>query len=317
MIRALAISCALLAALPARATEAWTELTLPSGQAPLSERVSALDSYLLPTGPFADGQVPTWVFEGRVARRTWRLKAGDRTVLQILKPLRQKVEEAGYRIVFECRDRECGGFDFRFGIEVVPAPDMAVDIGDYRFVSAVRDEGALTLLVSRSGQTGFVQVIQVTPAGVVPAPGPAETVEPGADQPGTGASDVEAAPGLIASLLANGHAVLPDLDFATGSADLGNGPIDSLRVIAELLAENPQYRVALVGHTDDVGQLSANIALSRQRAEAVRQRLLDLHGIDGARVEAEGVGYLAPLVSNQSEEGRETNRRVEVVLIGR
>jgi OmpA-OmpF porin, OOP family len=315
MIRALAISCSLLFACPALATEGWAEFSLPSGQAPLSERTSALDSYHLPIGPFADGQVPARTIEGRVSRRTWRLKAGDRTTLQILTPLRAKVEKAGYKIVFECQNRDCGGFDFRFGIEIVPAPDMAVDIGDYRFVSAMRGDQALTLLISRSGQTGYVQAIQVTPEGQHSNP-----PDPEIDQTGNSDNTTkgDSRPlSLAKKLQESGHAVLQDLEFATGSATLGVGPFQSLQQLSGFLVSNPQFRVALVGHTDDVGQLSANIALSRQRAEAVRQRLLDLHGIDGARVEAEGVGYLAPLVSNQSEEGRETNRRVEVVLIGR
>ena len=71
----------------------------------------------------------------------------------------------------------------------------------------------------------------------------------------------------------------------------------------------------LVGHTDTVGSLDANIALSRRRAEAVRARLVEAHGVDGARIDARGVGYLAPAVANDSDEGREANRRVEAVLL--
>ena len=62
---------------------------------------------------------------------------GQSTVLQILAPLRDQLEEQGYEVRLDCAARDCGGFGFRFGIEVVPAPDMMVDISRYHFLSAV------------------------------------------------------------------------------------------------------------------------------------------------------------------------------------
>ena len=56
-------------------------------------------------------------------------------------------------------------------------------------------------------------------------------------------------------------------------------------------------------------------ALSRQRAEAAERYLVQRHGIDPSRLSAEGAGYLAPVASNLTAEGREQNRRVEVVLL--
>ncbi|MFC6587568.1 OmpA family protein [Sulfitobacter pacificus] len=56
--------------------------------------------------------------------------------------------------------------------------------------------------------------------------------------------------------------------------------------------------------------------MSRARARSVRQRLIDGYGVSAARLDAEGMGYLAPVASNIDEAGREQNRRVEVVLLG-
>jgi OOP family OmpA-OmpF porin len=67
-------------------------------------------------------------------------------------------------ILLDCEARACGGFDFRAGIEVLPPPAMFVDLGDFRYLSAEGPGGALSLLVSRSGATGFVQAIEVGPA---------------------------------------------------------------------------------------------------------------------------------------------------------
>jgi outer membrane protein OmpA-like peptidoglycan-associated protein len=71
----------------------------------------------------------------------------------------------------------------------------------------------------------------------------------------------------------------------------------------------------LVGHTDSVGGLSGNIALSKRRAQSVRQRLIDTHGVDPSRLDAEGMGYLSPAASHLTPEGREANRRVEVIVL--
>lgn len=71
----------------------------------------------------------------------------------------------------------------------------------------------------------------------------------------------------------------------------------------------------MVGHTDDTGDLQANIAVSTRRAEAVRTRLIDAHGVAPDRIEAKGVGYLAPMASNATAQGRSLNRRVEAVLL--
>ncbi|WP_282170181.1 OmpA family protein [Ruegeria atlantica] len=278
-------------------------LTLPSGARLVSDRTSELDSYELPIGPFADGAVPAREVEGKVERLTWRLQSGSSTTLQLLAPLRDQIAAQGYEILLECQAKTCGGFDFRFGTEVVPTPDMYVAIQDYRFLSAIRGGNVVSLLVSRNPPDGYVQMIRVTPVGAE-APPPLVI-----DEPVTSSSD------LLAELEQNGHAILEDLHFRTGEMTLGEGPFASLKLVAEFLDKNPNIRLALVGHTDDTGALDANISVSTGRAQAVRARLIEAHGIAADRVEARGIGYLAPLTSNATPEGRDLNRRVEAVLL--
>ena len=89
----------------------------------------------------------------------------------------------------------------------------------------------------------------------------------------------------------------------------------SLQALAAFLRADPARRVTLVGHTDTVGALDRNIALSKRRAASVLERLVSAHGVPRAQIAAEGMGYLAPIASNLTPEGREANRRVEVVLL--
>ena len=107
---------------------------------------------------------------------------------------------------------------------------------------------------------------------------------------------------------------MEDLAFASGAGALLPGDYPSLAALADWLAANPEARIVLVGHTDASGGLAGNVALSKQRAASVRAALLAVPGVQAAQVGAEGVGYLAPRAPNQTEEGRQKNRRVEAVL---
>jgi OmpA-OmpF porin, OOP family len=286
------------------------DLILPPGARLQGDRVNPLDSYALPLGPFADETVPTRDLEGRVTRQSWRLDGAGASTLQVLAPLRDQLLTAGFEIVLDCRDLACGGFDFRFAIEVIPSPDMHVNIRDYRFVSARRGtDEALSLLISRTGNAVYVQMVHVSP----PDGAGLEIV---ALAPQSEGQDPPRQTNKIAGpLISLGHVALDDLIFDTGAAALGAGPFATLQQLAGFLTDNPDYRIALVGHTDNVGSLGDNISLSKRRAGAVRARLIEKYGIDPARIDAEGNGYLAPVASNLTPEGRRANRRVEAILL--
>ncbi len=108
------------------------------------------------------------------------------------------------------------------------------------------------------------------------------------------------------------------IHFAFDSAQImldkgDTGP--SLAKAIQLLSERPGDRVRIVGHTDNVGSDSYNQTLSERRAAEVRQYLIDNGGINASRMESEGRGESQPSVSNQTEEGRAQNRRVELELL--
>jgi outer membrane protein OmpA-like peptidoglycan-associated protein len=118
---------------------------------------------------------------------------------------------------------------------------------------------------------------------------------------------------LGGDLKATGHAAVYGIYFDTGSSVIKPESEAALSQIAKLLAGDAALKVHVVGHTDNVGTLESNMKLSQARAEAVVQALVAKHGIAAARLKASGVGPLAPVASNEAEEGRAKNRRVELV----
>ena len=112
---------------------------------------------------------------------------------------------------------------------------------------------------------------------------------------------------------ATGHAAVYGIYFDTGKSVIKPESEQALTEVAKLLEQDPALKVHVVGHTDNVGGDDSNMKLSLERANAVVQSLVTKHGIAAARLKAGGVGPLAPMASNDTEEGRAKNRRVELV----
>ena len=83
--------------------------------------------------------------------------------------------------------------------------------------------------------------------------------------------------------------------------------------MAALMKANPALKVFIVGHTDIQGAIEHNLGLSQRRAESVVRALSTQYGIASARMVARGLGPFAPVATNDTEDGRSKNRRVEIV----
>lgn len=285
-------------------------LDMPGNATLTAEDVAGLDSYAMPTAGWTPEGLPVLTGTGEVRQQAWRIYAPGLTTLQLLQPLEDQLTAAGFEVLFTCTDDACGGFDFRFATPVLPAPAMHVDLGDYRYIATRRTTDGqtelLSLLASRSSAAGFVQVTRVgTPDGAPVA---------AAEAPAIRAVAPTITGDLAQELETRGRFILADLAFETGSAQLGDATFASLRDLADYLRTNPDRTVALVGHTDSVGSLDGNIALSERRAGSVLERLVTTYDIPRRQLEAEGMGYLSPVASNLTEAGRDANRRVEVII---
>lgn len=110
-----------------------------------------------------------------------------------------------------------------------------------------------------------------------------------------------------------GHSAVYGIYFDTGKATIKPESAQAIGEIAKLLKADPALKIFVVGHTDNEGGIDSNIKLSQDRGEAVLQTLVRDHGIAAARLKSYGCGLFSPVASNDSEDGRAKNRRVELV----
>jgi outer membrane protein OmpA-like peptidoglycan-associated protein len=118
---------------------------------------------------------------------------------------------------------------------------------------------------------------------------------------------------LYDALAAKGRVATQGIYFDTGSDRIRPESTPTLKEIGTMLKDHPDLKLAIEGHTDNVGSAAANQALSEKRAAAVRQFLIDSYQVDGARLVAKGLGATKPATGNDTAEGRQQNRRVELV----
>ena len=108
--------------------------------------------------------------------------------------------------------------------------------------------------------------------------------------------------------------MLRDLQFEFNSSALTEDSYSGIQILADFLKRNPELKVELAGHTDDIGNEKYNLQLSSERANVVREALI-AKGIEPSRLTANGYGTSKPLYPNDSDEHRALNRRTEMIII--
>ena len=104
---------------------------------------------------------------------------------------------------------------------------------------------------------------------------------------------------------------LDSVEFAIGTADLSGASQATLDNVARIMRDNPNLKFEVGGHTDDRGNYQFNLNLSEQRAQAVRNYLVE-QGVAADRLTARGYGPDRPLLNNDTAANRQKNRRVEL-----
>jgi OOP family OmpA-OmpF porin len=120
-----------------------------------------------------------------------------------------------------------------------------------------------------------------------------------------------------AEILRSGNQIilrLSSISFPVGRSTIEPKYFSLLAKVTEAFKEYPGSQISVEGHTDSYGGEDANMTLSTERAEAVREYLLAAGGIDATRLSATGFGESKPVASNDTEEGRRKNRRIDIVI---
>jgi OOP family OmpA-OmpF porin len=238
-------------------------------------------------------------FRGRTTTKVFQIDGTSLTLDQMLQPIITHLNDKQFSIELYCNTNVCGGFNFRKNLTVSNPPFMLVNVANYSVITAVKNSSAISLVASKLGNTIYLQILSI---GTTDNDLILQDQEPLKDN-------------YSSKLKEDGAIVLDDLIYRSGSADLGPGPFESLSALANFLKGTPSSSIILVGHSDAIGELRKNIELSRNRAQAVVDRLIKDYGIDQSRISAQGIGFLSPKTNNSTEKSRKKNRRVEAILI--
>jgi OmpA-OmpF porin, OOP family len=274
----------------------------------------AYDSYILPLGPEnAENSFDKKLdLEGEVQKRTYAIPEG-RSGLEVFRNYRHELDAAGWTTLWEEKGEALG---FWFAKAWDDLGDGSVDNQYFAFSPTAmfywagkieRADGTYhaSLVVTQfedgdvhfqieKGQT-IVQLNTVR-AGVMEK----KMVVLNADKIQNG-------------IRAEGRIAIYGIFFDFDKAELKPESEAQILEMARFLKTRAETKVFVTGHTDNKGPLDYNLSLSERRANAVVARLSSRYGISADRLVARGLGQLAPVASNDTEEGRSKNRRVEMV----
>ncbi len=271
--------------------------------------------YDLPIGPMKGRSLGDVLpLEATLQRRLYVAPQGV-TAFDLFSNYRGALAGAGFDILFECAGRKCGSPNALLGKMVIYGADrklrnlgaeseFALYIeGDEHFLAAKSADGAQHIAV-------YVALNQNKPISGNAAGRAAVHIDLlTADTLDANMIDAAA---MAKGISDDGHVAVDNIFFDFGAATLTPDSASALAEMAKLLTDNPALNVYIVGHTDWVGDATANQTLSEARAKAVVAALVDT-GIDAGRLGAAGVGPYAPRASNTTDAGRAQNRRVELV----
>jgi outer membrane protein OmpA-like peptidoglycan-associated protein len=274
--------------------------------------------YLLPTGKSLayDFDTRRAVFEaalkleGRLTQNVYAVPKGA-SAAEVFRNYAAALAAKGYAVLFQAQQAELGENLGSYFENTGPGTQIwGYSPNEARYLAAVKDADGTRTYVALyviEYEDGYDRRFSPAKGQVMVR---LDAVEVGAL---TDRMTVASAAEISARLASSGRAVLRGLLFDFDSATIRPESQPALDEIGKFLTGNPTQNVYIIGHTDNVGGFDFNMRLSWARAEAVVAALARSHGIAPGRMIAGGVGLQAPVASNETEEGRAQNRRVELV----
>ncbi len=281
-----------------RADEADHPLVSPYAGSTLRKKsVVDFDEYRAFTGMDAAGKEPTGiVLEGRITKLLYDRPEG-RSVHEVFRNYETAMTDAGAEILYSCNqdELECA--------ERYAGPTLQ----QYSGIMSVANLNGRYLLARLTGADTAAYIAIAVGQNFTDV----HVVELKDMETGLASLDAEA---LGRGLDARGYVIVEGIFFDTDKATIKPESAPAIAEVASLLAARPELDVFVVGHTDMQGDFQHNMGLSNRRASAVVNALVERHGIASARLDARGVGPLAPQASNAHAAGKALNRRVVLVV---
>lgn len=245
--------------------------------------------------------------EGKVTRIQYVGPEG-RSSLEVYRNYEAAFRQAGFDTMYSCTLDECGK---QFYSVIYPG-SRAMSSSGVRGTLSTNIRDLRYLAASKSTETGPVYVsLFVAFHNAVKVPAVLlEIIETKEMDTGLVTVNAEA---MAEGIEATGHIALYGIYFDTNSATVKSESKTALQEIVNLLEQKPSLKLLVVGHTDNEGGYDYNMDLSEKRAASVVQALVSDFGIPSNRLKPAGVGYLAPVANNDTEDGKAKNRRVELV----
>jgi outer membrane protein OmpA-like peptidoglycan-associated protein len=281
-------------------------------------RAPKFDEYLLPLGPPTSSDPPAYekskAIEGQVSYYSYLAPAG-RSPAELFRNYKQEFQRLGLQVQYEKAAGQHGWFGPTFD-KVATDSDLSQILG--------YDEADERLLVGKSKDANpsyYVVFVTAYQDGVIP-----ERLQGRVTKGRALAQLVVVAPEVMEkkmtfvnsddmkqSIRDSGKVALYGLYFDTDKDAVKPESQPTLAEIAKLLNGDPSLRLHVVGHTDNQGKPDYNLDLSRRRAASVLRELTSKYSMTANRLDAFGCGVYSPIASNESEDGRAKNRRVELV----
>jgi outer membrane protein OmpA-like peptidoglycan-associated protein len=252
--------------------------------------------------------------EGKYTRIAYNYPR-NRSAVEVMRNYQAALDKAGLKTLFACVKEACGSDFGDYFLRKHTGNNFIQDRAEYSSpFNYGRNDGRY--LVAKGATADGTQVhvaiyvvapVQDKEGGVYLQVVEGKPMEGGKVSVNLNAADMDR------SIAADGKVAVYGVYFDTDKSDVKPESKQALGEMAKLLQQNPQLKVYIVGHTDNQGAPAHNVDLSQKRADAVVKALSGEYKIDGKRLAAKGVASYAPLASNDTEAGREKNRRVELV----
>ena len=215
------------------------------------------------------------------------------SALQVFRNYQTSLTKSGFTELFAC-NRPCTDANIGAFKDLLKARGLYLNYAtDNQYLAAQKGNVYVSMFVNDGGVWQFV-------------------IEQG--QMDTGKIKVNGNSPIANALSQSGRVDVYGLTFDTGKSSLKSTSKTTLAELSQILNDNPQLNLDVIGHTDNVGSAESNLKLSQERSEAVIAALSSEYGINPTRLNPIGKGQSQPIGSNDTEKGKATNRRVEFVV---